>query len=81
MNPKEATLISMEEITGAVVATSLVLMAVFVPCCFISGISGKMYQQFAVTIAASIGFSVVVALTLAPALLCNNFKKPGRDAS
>ncbi len=68
MNPKEATLISMEEITGAVVATSLVLMAVFVPCCFISGISGKMYQQFAVTIAASIGFSVVVALTLAPAL-------------
>ena len=66
--PKEATLISMDEITGAVVATSLVLMAVFVPCCFISGISGKMYQQFAVTIAASIGFSVVVALTLAPAL-------------
>ncbi len=68
LNPKEATLISMDEITGAVVATSLVLMAVFVPCCFISGISGKMYQQFAVTIAASIGFSVVVALTLAPAL-------------
>lgn len=67
-SPKEATIISMEEITGAVVATSLVLMAVFVPCCFISGISGKMYQQFAVTIAASIGFSVVVALTLAPAL-------------
>ncbi len=67
-SPKEATLISMEEITGAVVATSLVLMAVFVPCCFISGISGKMFQQFGVTIAASIGFSVVVALTLAPAL-------------
>ena len=66
--PKEATIISMEEITGAVVATSLVLMAVFVPCSFIAGISGKMYQQFAVTIAASIGFSVVVALTLAPAL-------------
>ncbi len=67
-SPKEATIISMEEITGAVIATSLVLMAVFVPCSFISGISGKMYQQFAVTIAASIGFSVVVALTLAPAL-------------
>jgi len=67
-SPKEATVISMDEITGAVVATSLVLMAVFVPCCFIAGISGKMYQQFAVTIAASIGFSVVVALTLAPAL-------------
>ncbi len=67
-SPKEATIISMEEITGAVIATSLVLMAVFVPCSFLSGISGKMYQQFAVTIAASIGFSVVVALTLAPAL-------------
>ena len=66
--PKEATIISMQEITGAVIATSLVLMAVFVPCCFISGISGKLFQQFAVTIAASIGFSVVVALTLAPAL-------------
>lgn len=68
VSPKEATIISMQEITGAVVATSLVLMAVFVPCCFISGISGKMFLQFAVTIAASIGFSVVVALTLAPAL-------------
>ncbi len=67
-SPKEATIVSMEEITGAVIATSLVLMAVFVPCCFIGGISGKMYQQFAVTIAASIGFSVLVALTLAPAL-------------
>ena len=67
-SPKEATIVSMEEITGAVIATSLVLMAVFVPCCFIGGISGKMYQQFAVTIASSIGFSVVVALTLAPAL-------------
>ena len=67
-SPKEATIISMQEITGAVIATSLVLMAVFIPCCFIGGISGKMYQQFAVTIASSIGFSVVVALTLAPAL-------------
>lgn len=67
-SPKEATIVSMEEVTGAVIATSLVLMAVFVPCCFIGGISGKMYQQFAVTIASSIGFSVVVALTLAPAL-------------
>ena len=67
-SPKEATIVSMEEITGAVIATSLVLMAVFVPCCFIGGISGRMYQQFAVTIASSIGFSVMVALTLAPAL-------------
>ncbi len=68
LSPKEATIVTMEEVTGAVVATSLVLMAVFVPCSFIAGISGKMFQQFAVTIAASIGFSVIVAITLAPAL-------------
>ncbi len=66
--PKEATIISMEEVSGAVLATSLVLMAVFVPVAFLSGIQGKMFQQFAVTIAVSIGFSTLVAFTLAPAL-------------
>ena len=58
----------MDEVSGAVLATSLVLMAVFVPVAFIPGITGKMYQQFALTIAVSIGFSTLVALTLAPAL-------------
>lgn len=68
MRPREATIVSMDEVAGAVMATSLVLMAVFVPVSFMSGIQGKMFQQFAVTIAVSIGFSTLVALTLAPAL-------------
>lgn len=72
--PKEATEITMQEVTGAVVATSLVLMAVFVPVCFMPGITGRMYQQFAVCIAVSIGLSTIVALTLAPAL-CSTILK------
>lgn len=67
-NPHDAAIISMEEVSGAVIATSLVLMAVFVPVAFIPGITGKMFQQFAVTIAVSVGISTVMALTLAPAL-------------
>ena len=72
LKPKEAAIISMEEVSGAVIATSLVLMAVFVPVAFIPGITGKMYQQFALTIAVSVGISTVMALTLAPAL-CSIF--------
>lgn len=72
--PKEATEITMQEVTGAVVATSLVLMAVFVPVCFIPGITGKMYQQFGLCIAVAIGLSTIVALSLAPAL-CSNILK------
>lgn len=67
-SPHEAAIVSMEEVSGAVIATSLVLMAVFVPVAFIPGITGKMFQQFAVTIAVSVGISTVMALTLAPAL-------------
>ncbi len=67
-SPKEATEITMQEVLGAVVATSLVLMAVFVPVSFMSGITGQMFRQFALCIASSIGLSTVVALTLAPAL-------------
>ena len=66
--PKEATEITMKEVLGAVVATSLVLMAVFVPVSFMGGITGQMFRQFALCIASSIGLSTVVALTLAPAL-------------
>ena len=66
--PKEAAIVSMEEVSSAVIATSLVLMAVFVPVAFIPGITGKMYQQFAITIAVSVGISTVMALSLAPAL-------------
>ncbi len=73
-NPREATDISMGEVLGAVIATSLVLMAVFVPVCFMPGVTGKMYQQFALCIAVSIGLSTVAALTLAPAL-CSTILK------
>lgn len=75
---KTATEITMQEVLGAVVATSLVLMAVFVPVSFLSGITGQMYRQFAVCIATSIGLSTLVALTLSPAL-CSMILKDGEE--
>jgi len=77
-SPKEATEITMEEVFGAVVATSLVLMAVFVPVSFMTGITGQMFRQFALTLATSIGLSTVVALTLSPAL-CATILKEGSE--
>jgi len=74
---KEAAIISMWEVTSAVVATSLVLMAVFVPVCFMPGVNGKMFQQFAVCIACSVGLSTVVALSLTPALCAMMLKDEG----
>ncbi len=68
MAPKEATLKAMEEVSGPVVAIGLVLSAVFVPVGFMGGITGQLYQQFAITIALSVLLSVVNALTLSPAL-------------
>ena len=68
MAPKEATLKAMEEVTGPVVATTLSLAAVFVPTIFIPGITGRLYQQFAITIAVSVIISSFNALTLTPAL-------------
>lgn len=76
--PKEATEITMQEVTGAVVATSLVLMAVFVPVTFIPGVTGRMYQQFGFCIAVAIGLSTLAALTLAPAL-CSTILKSKED--
>ena len=58
----------MEEVSGPVVAIALILVAVFVPTAFIPGITGRMYQQFAVTIAVSVILSAFNALTLSPAL-------------
>ncbi len=75
-SPKEATEITMDEVFGAVVATSLVLMAVFVPVSFMSGITGQMFRQFALCLATSIGLSTLVALTLSPAL-CSMILKDG----
>ena len=70
----------MKEVFGAVLATSLVLMAVFVPVSFMTGITGQMFRQFALCIASSIGLSTVVALTLAPAL-CSMILKSGEEHS
>lgn len=67
-SPKEATREAMTEVGGALIATSLVLVAVFVPTAFMSGISGQFYQQFAITIAAATVISTLVSLTLTPAL-------------
>jgi HAE1 family hydrophobic/amphiphilic exporter-1 len=68
MSPKEATLKAMEEVSGPVVAIAIILAAVFVPTAFIPGITGRLYQQFAVTIALSVIISAFNALTLSPAL-------------
>jgi len=75
-SPKEATEITMKEVFGAVVATSLVLMAVFVPVSFMTGITGQMFRQFALCLASAIGLSTIVALTLSPAL-CSIILKSG----
>jgi HAE1 family hydrophobic/amphiphilic exporter-1 len=68
LSPKEAALKAMDELTGPVVGIALVLSAVFVPTAFIPGITGRLYQQFAVTIAISVILSAFNALTLSPAL-------------
>lgn len=73
--PKEAAYEAMREVSGAVVAIVLVLAAVFVPVAFLGGIAGKLYQQFAVTVALAVTLSGVVALTLTPAL-CAVLLKP-----
>ena len=76
--PPEATEITMKEVFSAVLATSLVLMAVFVPVSLMAGITGQMFRQFALCIASSIGLSTLVALTLSPAL-CAMILKTGQE--
>jgi multidrug efflux pump len=73
--PKEATIRSMNEITGALVGIALVLAAVFLPMAFIGGSTGVIYRQFSITIVSAMGLSILVALTLTPAL-CANLLKP-----
>ena len=68
MSPRDATLKAMEEVSGPVIGIALVLSAVFVPTVFIPGITGRLYQQFALTIAISVILSAFNALTLSPAL-------------
>ena len=75
LSPYEATKKAMESLAGAVIATSLVLAAVFVPVSFLSGITGQLYRQFTVTIVVSVLISTVVALTLSP-VMCSLILKP-----
>jgi hydrophobe/amphiphile efflux-1 (HAE1) family protein len=72
---REATIKAMQEVTGPVIAIVLVLSAVFLPVAFLGGLTGKLYQQFAVTIAISVAISGIVALTLSPAL-CRLLLRP-----
>ncbi|OYW34590.1 MAG: hypothetical protein B7Z45_07440, partial [Azorhizobium sp. 12-66-6] len=75
LSPRDAAYKTMDEVGGALVAISLVLSAVFIPTVFITGISGQFYQQFALTIAASTLISLLVSLTLSPAM-CALLLKP-----
>ncbi|MCW6512059.1 efflux RND transporter permease subunit [Lichenifustis flavocetrariae] len=78
MSPREAAHRTMDEVSSALIAIALTLCAVFVPCAFISGISGLFFTQFAATISASTIISVIVSLTLSPAL-CAVLLKPHHD--
>ena len=80
LNPKEAAVKAMGEITGPVIATTLVLLAVFVPTAFMPGITGQLFRQFALTISAAVIFSTINALTLSPAL-CGLVLRPPRESS
>jgi HAE1 family hydrophobic/amphiphilic exporter-1 len=68
LSPHDATVKAVEEVSGPVIAIALILAAVFIPTAFVPGITGRLYQQFAVTIAVSVLFSAFNALTLSPAL-------------
>jgi HAE1 family hydrophobic/amphiphilic exporter-1 len=68
MSPKEATRAAMQEVTAPVIATTLVMVAIFIPVAVMGGITGRLYQQFAITVAVSVIFSSINALTLSPAL-------------
>ena len=76
LSPVDATRKAMKEVSGPVVAIALILCAVFVPVAFMGGVTGRLYQQFAITIAVSVIFSAINALTLSPALSALLLRKP-----
>ncbi|PTN12247.1 multidrug efflux RND transporter permease subunit [Nitrosomonas aestuarii] len=78
LSPRDAAIRALSEVTGAVIASVLVLAAVFVPVTFLGGITGELYKQFAITIALSVAISGFVALTLSPAL-CALVLKPSHS--
>lgn len=75
LSPKDAAIKAMSQVSSAIVATTLVLLAIFVPIGFLGGITGKIYQQFAISISFAVLFSAINALTLSPAL-CATILKP-----
>ncbi len=80
LSPKQAAEKAMSEVSGPIIAISLVLMCVFIPCAFITGITGQFFRQFALTIAVSTFFSAVNSLTLSPALCGLLLQAEGRAA-
>jgi hydrophobic/amphiphilic exporter-1 (mainly G- bacteria), HAE1 family len=76
MDSKSATIAAMKMVTGPIVATTLVMIAVFIPVAAVAGITGRLYQQFAITIAVSVLFSAINSLTLSPALSSLLLRKP-----
>jgi hydrophobe/amphiphile efflux-1 (HAE1) family protein len=76
LSPRDATVQAMKEVSGPVIAIALILCAVFVPVAFMGGVTGRLYQQFAITIAVSVIFSAINALTLSPALSAILLRKP-----
>jgi len=79
LKPVEATIAAMKEVSGPIVATSLSLIAVFVPVAMMGGITGRLYQQFAITIAISVAISSINALTLSPALSALLLRPPSEQ--
>ncbi len=76
LDPATATIQTMQQVTGAIVASTLVLMAIFVPIGFVAGITGSIYRQFAVAISSAVLFSMITALTLSPALSATLLRIP-----
>ena len=76
MTPKDATRAAMKEVTAPIIATTLVMVAIFIPVAVMGGITGRLYQQFAITVAVSVVFSSVNALSLSPALCALLLRKP-----
>ncbi len=80
LDRKEATIKAMDQVTGPIISTTLVLLAVFIPVGFIPGIPGKLYRQFAFTICISVFISTICALSLSPALCATILKKPTKKS-
>jgi hydrophobe/amphiphile efflux-1 (HAE1) family protein len=78
LSPRDATRKAMEEVTAPVIATTLVLLAVFVPIAFTPGLTGRLFEQFAATIAVAVTLSSINALTLSPALCATILKPPSQ---